>query len=75
MRDDGPAEDARVFGENTWVYCDQHLAPHQTGWCGVDPRNKTRLDATHYVDAAAECRAKGYTLYADLVAVERGQRD
>lgn len=58
-------EDEREFGSGVWVYCNQHLRPHQTGWCGVDNRNKTRLLATSYADAVVECRARGMRLYQD----------
>lgn len=61
-----PKEDARVFGEGTWVYCNQHMRPHQTGWCTVSPRNKIALAATTLEEAYAECRARGFELYADL---------
>ena len=61
-----PKEDARIFGENVWVYCDQHMRPHLTGWCTVGPRNKTKLDATDMKAAFQECRDKGYELYEDL---------
>lgn len=56
-------EDAIVFGENVWVYCNQHLRPHLTGWCTVPARNKVKLDATTEDAAHAECEAKGFTLY------------
>ncbi len=61
------ADDFTVFGDCV-VYCNQHLAPHRTGWCTVNPKNKTKLDATE-VDAAAadECRAKGFKLYSDII--------
>ena len=55
--------DHKVFGEGSWVYCDQHLRPHLTGWCSVSPRNKILLDAQDEESAYAECKAKGYKLY------------
>jgi hypothetical protein len=68
-------EERETFGENTWVYCDQHMRPHLTGWCTVGVRNKTKLNFTpsgdHQEDckaAVAECRARGFELYADFVA-------
>jgi hypothetical protein len=56
-------EDAKYFGENVWVYCNQHLNPHMTGWCTVDNRNKILLEAKTAEAAGAECKAKGYTLF------------
>lgn len=26
-----------------WVYCRQHMAPHRSGWCTVDLRDKVGL--------------------------------
>lgn len=60
-----PDEDAKVFGEGRYVYCNQHMHPHTTGWCTVSPRNKTLLEATERDAAYAECRAKGFELYGE----------
>lgn len=54
------------FGENRYVYCAQHLAPHTTGWCTVPNREKTLLEALNYNDALEECRQKGLKLYVDF---------
>lgn len=42
-RGDYMTEDEKVFGKDHWVYCNQHLRPHLTGWCTVDVRNKVGL--------------------------------
>jgi len=60
-----PTEDEIEFGRNVFVYCNQHMGVHKTGWCTVSNRNKVKLDATTYDVAADECRAKGYELYSD----------
>ncbi len=57
-----PTEDKRVFGD-CWVYCNQHMKPHETGWCTISVRDKVKLDATNAKDAYAECEAKGLKLY------------
>lgn len=61
-----PKEDAEFFGEDTWIYCDQHMRPHTTGWCTVSLRNKTALNSKTYEDAVIECRAKNFELYSDF---------
>lgn len=55
-----------------WVYCDQHLRPHRTGWCTVPPANKVPLDIPDegcdgsQEDAAyALCRAMGVDIYGE----------
>lgn len=58
-----PTEDQIAFGRNAWIYCDQHLRPHTTGWCTVSSRNKIKLDAGDYTEAVAECIKHGYTIY------------
>lgn len=58
-----PQEDAREFGEKAWIYCDQHMRPHTTGWCTVGTRHKVKLDATSAEEAYAECKQKGLALY------------
>lgn len=60
-----PKEDSRYFGENVWIYCDQHMRPHLTGWCTVSNRNKVALKATTQNEAYAECRERGFDLYSD----------
>jgi hypothetical protein len=58
-------KDASVFGDDAWIYCDQHLRPHRTGWCSVDVRNKTALEATDEKAAYAECQQRGFKIYGD----------
>lgn len=41
--DDKTTEDERVFGKDAWVYCNQHLTAHQTGWCTIGVRDKLGL--------------------------------
>lgn len=60
-----PTEDEIEFGRGRWIYCDQHMAAHMTGWCTVSNRNKTQLNATDIEDAFRECRARGLNLYSD----------
>jgi hypothetical protein len=33
----------KIFGEDQWVYCKQHLRPHLTGWCSVGVNDKIGL--------------------------------
>lgn len=56
-------EDEATFGSDVYVYCRSHLAPHKTGWCTVDPRDKIKLDAKDYASATQECQDKGLELY------------
>lgn len=58
-----PTKDEEAFGENTWVYCSQHLRPHTTGWCTVDVSEKTPLKAKTYADAVEECVDRKFELY------------
>lgn len=48
-----------------FVYCGQHLNPHETGWCTVDVMDKLPLRAQTQEDAVAECRHFGLKLYGD----------
>lgn len=64
---DNLTEDVKVFGAGVWIYCDQHLRPHLTGWCTVSCKlHKTLLKAKNEKDAYSECRERGFKLYADL---------
>lgn len=58
-----PTEDQIGFGRNVWIYCNQHLSVHRTGWCTVSNRNKILLEAKTDKEAIKECRAKGLKLY------------
>lgn len=55
------AEDAKVFGEATWIYCGSHRRPHLTGWCtvSVDMKVGLGIEAPYYSDdVLKEARAK-----------------
>lgn len=62
---DKPTEDFEKWGD-IWVYCNQHLRAHPTGWCSVDVRDKTPLEATGHVQAIQECRDRGFKLFDDI---------
>ena len=64
-RTDCSTEDAKTFGENVWVYCRQHLRPHQTNWCTVSVDQKELLEATSMEAAYAECKQRGFTSYSN----------
>jgi len=51
-------EDETYFGRGVYVYCDQHMRPHSTGWCTVGLKHKQKLDADNIQDAYVECEAK-----------------
>lgn len=57
-------KDEVAFGRKTWIYCNQHMAYHLTGWCTVSNRDKVKLDATNEAEAYSECRKKEYRLYS-----------
>jgi hypothetical protein len=61
-----PTEDEEAFGVGAWVYCRQHMRAHQTGWCGVSPRDKVGLGVKTAQEAIDRCRAWGFPLYSDL---------
>lgn len=56
------AEDEIAFGQ-CFVYCDQHLRPHTTGWCSVSSKNKIPLNAKTIEEAYEECKHKGFKLH------------
>ncbi len=56
-------EDVKTFGKNVFVYCNQHLYPHLTGWCTVDSHHKTLLEATTVEDAYRECVSKEFPIF------------
>lgn len=64
-----PKEDARVFGEDVYVYCGQHMRPHKTGWCTASIEDKVGLEAKTHEDAVKECRRRGLRLFGDAVVV------
>ena len=45
-----------------WVYCTQHVGPHETGWCSVDKSQKTPLKANTRTEATEEVKAKGWPI-------------
>lgn len=60
-----PTEDEIYFGRKKWIYCSQHRRPHLTGWCTVNNRDKTSLDAITESEAIYECKALGFRLLRD----------
>jgi hypothetical protein len=60
-------EDVAAFGRGTYVYCAQHLGPHNTGWCTVGLDDKVGLGIkflTENMDAAhAKCKKLGLLLH------------
>lgn len=52
-------------GPVAWVYCKQHLRPHPTGWCTVNPGQKIPLNATTSDAAYAEVRTAGWPIYGE----------
>lgn len=59
-------DDARVFGKGQWVYCNQHLAAHETGWCTIGVQDKIALGVDSHNKAVDKCRAWGLKLYSDM---------
>ena len=64
MTEEQTTEDARVFGAHAWIYCRQHLRPHETGWCTVDVDQKVKLDATSMEAAYTECKERDFHIYS-----------
>lgn len=60
---DANVTDHFVFGINRFVYCDQHLNPHLTGWCSVSHRNKVDLGVETLEEAYEKCKRLGLKLY------------
>jgi hypothetical protein len=56
-------EDEVAFGRRKWIYCDQHLNYHLTGWCTVSNGHKVALEATCAEEAHTECAVRGLKLY------------
>jgi len=65
-----PTADFLTFGDD-WVYCNQHLRPHPTGWCSVDVRDKLGLGIPQdeYSERARQaykkCKLFGLPIYGD----------
>ena len=57
MEQDERTEDEMVFGKDAWVYCNQHMKAHQTGWCTVSARDKVGLGVATAAEAPA-CRCR-----------------
>lgn len=55
--------DTAAFGRGAWVYCSQHMRPHQTGWCSVSPRDKIGLGVATSKEAYEKCEAWKLPLY------------
>lgn len=56
-------EDETYFGRGVYVYCDQHLRPHSTGWCTVSVKHKVGLSADTIESAYAECESRGFKIF------------
>lgn len=57
--------DVMAFGRDAWVYCRQHMKPHQTGWCSVGAHDKIGLGVKTADAAEKKCREWGFELYHD----------
>jgi len=59
-----PTEDFVEWGD-AWVYCNQHLAVHKTGWCTVGIADKVCVCAGHHTveEATKKANAFGFKLY------------
>lgn len=61
-------EDEQVFGKDAWVYCNQHLAAHMTGWCPISVRDKLGLGLfgdSKEREAFEKCRQFGLKLHGE----------
>lgn len=68
MTDQKSNTDDTIFGD--WVYCNQHLRPHTTGWCTVHNRNKLGLGIIGNTEEASakaiqKCRDFGLKIYKE----------
>jgi hypothetical protein len=59
--------DSEVFGEGSWVYCEDHARPHTTGWCTVCASKKTPLNATNRDEAYTEVRKLGLPIFGETL--------
>jgi len=55
--------DVQAFGRGAWIYCNQHLKPHQTGWCSVGVYDKIGLGVSTAQEAYAKCEAWGLKIF------------
>lgn len=71
MSEEDMTEDFKEWGD-AWVYCNQHLRPHETGWCTVDVRDKVCIGNSDMTeeDAIKKCREWNFTLYRDKYSNE-----
>lgn len=60
-----PTEDVAAFGKDAWIYCSQHMKPHQTGWCTISPRDKIGLGVDTAEAAYEKCRAWKFPIYGE----------
>lgn len=60
-----PTEDVAAFGAGAWIYCSQHMKPHQTGWCTVSVRDKVGLGVDNAKAALEKCRAWKFPIYGE----------
>lgn len=59
----GEEEDVAAFGRGVWVYCRQHVKPHETGWCSISLRDKIGLGVKTAKEAYAKCEDWGLKIY------------
>lgn len=64
-------EDELAFGRDAWIYCSQHMRPHETGWCGVGIRDKVGLGVGGAEAAYEKCRAWKFPLYGETENTEQ----
>ena len=55
--------DVAAFGRGEWVYCRQHVKPHQTGWCSVAVYDKIGLGVGTAKEAYAKCEEWGLKIF------------
>ena len=55
--------DVAAFGRGAWVYCRQHVKPHQTGWCSIPAYDKIGLGVRTAEEAYAKCEAWGLKIF------------
>ena len=74
--DKAVTEDEQEFGRDAWVYCKDHVKPHQTGWCDIGVSHKLSLGtfkgehAEQARQAFAKCRLFGLPIYGETNANE-----
>lgn len=58
-------EDEAAFGLGSWLYCQEHLLPHQAGWCSAPVSEKISLGASSSEEAYSKSRALGLIIKGD----------